>query len=276
VAADEQRLTEAQWELIAIGASVGTGCQPCLSYHLQAGKKAGLSPESLLAGVVTAECAAAESAERLTDHARVVIGDRVSELKATTRLDQTLASLGGALGSNDMTNVRHQLIAAQHLGISRSELRGAIELARTVQENSTRMHFRTALDLLSPISTGGGQPDEATPQDAPAGGGASSGAPNFVSMIARLLTLIDSCDSTQLQAKMDQCFEVFESNCCQPGQPTATEEQPAATSAQPTNTSVCDCAAMRFGRPVSPSDPECGCPPEGASTSANGPTSPSR
>src|SRR6266511_5659990 len=72
--ADEQKLSEEQRELVAVGASVGAGCHPCVSYHVKAGAKAGLSGDRLLAAVTSAERVAAEAAERMAAHARSQLG----------------------------------------------------------------------------------------------------------------------------------------------------------------------------------------------------------
>jgi AhpD family alkylhydroperoxidase len=257
VAAEKQKLSDEQRELVAIGASVGAGCQPCVSHHLKAGAKAGVSPERLLSGVVNAELAAAEAAERLTNHVRAQL--EVTEPKVTAPLDEALASLGGALGSNDLTNVRRQLRACQQLGVTGPQLREAIELGHAVQENSTRMHFRSALDLLDQATTTGQQAGDAGAQEQPAGSGTSAGTPNFVSMMAKFLTLIDSYDGDDLGEKMAQCFSLFEPSCCSPDQAAdRQEQQPDATSTTATSArlSACDCTGMSFNCMPSRKDDE--------------------
>jgi len=244
---EQQRLTDDQRELVAIGASVGAGCQPCVSHHLKAGTKAGMSPEHLLAGVINAELAAAESAERLSDHVRAQLGSEVKEPKATPPLDEALASLGGALGSNDLANVKRQLKVCRQLGVTRTQLREAIELGRAIQENATRMHFRAALDLLERAKASGRPAGDAGAQEEPAGSGMGAGAPNFVSMMAKFLALMDSCDSAALTEKMAQCFSLFEPSCCDPNQAVDGREQPDATYA-PASSSACDCTTMSFDR----------------------------
>ena len=242
---EQQRLTDDQRELVAIGASVGAGCQPCVTHHLKAGAKAGMPPERLLAGVINAELAAAESAERLTDHVRAQLGSEVKEPKATPSLDEALASLGGALASNDLTNVRRQLKVCQQLGMTRTQLREAIELGRAVQENATRMHFRAALDLLERATETGQPASDAGSQEEPAGSGTSAGAPNFVSMMAKFLALMDSYDSAALNEKMAQCLSLFEPSCCDLYQARDGKKQPDATSTS-TSSSACDCTMMSF------------------------------
>jgi AhpD family alkylhydroperoxidase len=225
VAAQEQGLTAEERELVAIGASIGAGCHSCVDHHLKAGTRAGLSAERLLAGVINAELASAESAERLSEHVRAALGSEVKEPRAAAALDEALACLGGALGSNDLANVKHQLLVCRQLGMSRLQLRQAIELGRGVQENATRIHYRAALDLLGR-----------------AAGETDAGAPDFVAMMARLLALMDACDSDGLAQKMAECFSVFGASCCDPS-PVAPGEKPSgSSSASPNQTAACDCS----------------------------------
>ena len=245
MAAEERKMTDEQRELVAVGASVGAGCQPCVSHHLKAGTKAGVSSERLLAGVINAELAAAESAERLTEHVRAHLGKEVREPKETSPLDEALASLGGALGSNDLANVRHQLKACLELGVTRTQLREAIELSRAVQENATRMHSRAALDLLDRLTETSSPADDADPREEPSGSGSSAGAPNFVSMMAKFLALMDSYDSAALSEKMAQCFSLFEPSCCDPCE-AATGQEPTDATSAPAGSSTCDCTTMSY------------------------------
>ena len=151
----EQDLSAPQKELVAVGASVGAGCHPCVSHHLKAGAKAGLGDEQLLAAVASAERVAAEAAIAIGDHARARLAANVSSPALLSRLEETLASLGGALGANDAVNIERQLRAATELGASRSELQQAIDTAHNVQENAARIHLREAerlLDALTPAT----------------------------------------------------------------------------------------------------------------------------
>jgi AhpD family alkylhydroperoxidase len=147
-------LSAQQNELVAVGASVGAGCQPCVSHHLHAGTEAGLEDEQLLAAVASAERVTAEAAVRMDDHVRGTLGRDVTPA-LLSRVEETLAALGAALGANDKTNIARQLTAAAELGVSREQLSEAIETARTVQENATRIHIREAERLLDTLDVVG-------------------------------------------------------------------------------------------------------------------------
>jgi AhpD family alkylhydroperoxidase len=156
MASEEQNLSGEQQELVAVGASVGAGCQPCVSHHLNAGSQAGLDGAQLLAAVASAERVCAEAAVAMSDHARAKLGPDVTSPALLSRLEEALASFGAALGANDAKDIEHQLRAAYDLGATRSQLQQAIETARNVQENAARIHLREAerlLDTLAPATT---------------------------------------------------------------------------------------------------------------------------
>ena len=149
----EQSLSAEQRELVAVGASVGAGCRPCLSRHLNAGAQAGLGGEQLLAAVASAERVGAEAAVAMGDHARAQLGASLSSPALLSRLEEALASLGATLGANDATNIERQLHVAADLGASRAQLRQAIDTAHTVQENAAHIHLREAERLLHTAAT---------------------------------------------------------------------------------------------------------------------------
>ena len=125
----EQNLSAEQKELVAVAASVGAGCHPCVSHHLKAGAKAGLNGERLLAAVTSAERVTAEAAVAMSDHVRNKLGPDVTAPALLSQVQQ------------------------------------AIETAHIVQENAARIPLREAerlLDALAPASAAGevdGEPD---------------------------------------------------------------------------------------------------------------------
>ncbi len=148
MATNEPRLSAQQKELVAIGASVGTGCHPCLNYHLKAGATASLAGDRLLAAVTSAEHVTAEAAEHMSGHARAQLGVEATAAAAAAPLEEELASFGAALGANDLANIERHMLAAVTLGVSRAQLQEAIEVAEKVQQNAMRIHQHQAERLL--------------------------------------------------------------------------------------------------------------------------------
>ena len=171
----EQSLSTEQKELVAVGASVGAGCQPCLSHHLKAGTKAGLDGDRLFAAVTSAERVAAEAAVAMGDRARGALGPDVAAPALPSQLEEALASLGAALGANDVTNIERHLRAAHEQGASCAQLREAIETAHTVQENATRIHLREAERLLDAVARANVAGEVESESDGSCGCGAEAG-----------------------------------------------------------------------------------------------------
>lgn len=264
----EQKLSLEQKELVAVGASVGAGCHPCVDHHLKAGAKAGLDGEQLLAAVTSAERVAAEAAVVMGDHVRGTLGPSVAEPALLSRLEDTLASLGAALGANDARSIERQLRTALDLGATRPELEQAIETAHTVQENAARIHLREAERLLeglaapvvlfeNEVNSGDGcgcgaegvsetpAPDaratdpagERPPVAGPANDAAAAesrrtqpGAGCRDSM-SELFAAAGSGQMSGMAAAIANCHRLFEGESCQPAAPTERNEPPTATEA---------------------------------------------
>ena len=152
MATDTQKLSSRQKELVAVGASIGAGCHPCVDHHLQAGAQVGLNGEQLLVAVAGAERIAAEATVFVADHAREQLGQAATPPATLTSLDDALAAFGAALGANDAAAIDLQMRAALDLGVARSQLREAIETTRNVQENAARIHVRGAERLLDSLA----------------------------------------------------------------------------------------------------------------------------
>ena len=259
---DEQKLSLEQKELVAVAASIGAGCQPCVAHHLKAGAKAGLDGERLLAAVTSAERVTAEAAVAMGNHARGTLDPDVASPALLSRLEEALASLGAALGANDAKNIERQLRTALELGASRSQLEQAIETAHTVQEHAARIHLNEAerlLDSLAPVAASGNEADsgggcgcgadeeskapaldaqaadpvgENPPADGPASDDATDGTKGAgagcTDSIAGLFATAASGEMSDIVAN---CHRMFEGACHKPVTPGETSEPPTATEA---------------------------------------------
>lgn len=264
----EQKLSLEQKELVAVGASVGAGCHPCVDHHLKAGAKAGLDGEQLLAAVTNAERVAAEAAVVMGDHVRGTLGASVAEPAFLSRLEEALTSLGAALGANDAGSIERQLRTALDLGATKPELEQAIATAHTVQENAARIHLREAERLLDALAApvvaseneadsddgcGCGADDEsnAPAPDAratdpagerpPVAGPASDAAAaenrrtrpgaGCRDSMAELFVAAGGGEMSGMAAAMANCHRLFEGEARQPAAPTEGNEPPTVTEA---------------------------------------------
>lgn len=238
----EQTLSAEQKQLVAVGASVGAGCQPCLSHHLEAGARAGLGGEQLLAAVASAERVSAEAAVAIGDHARATLDANITSPALLSRLEEALASFGAALGANDPTNIERQLRTAADLGATRSQLQEAIDAAHDVQENAARIHLREAQRLLDEVATTAATPATSDspheqdcgcgPEDEPREAPTTTEEPiaangRHTAGCGPMATRPTASDASEAMAGCREMFERFTST----HSPTETDKAPAATTA---------------------------------------------
>lgn len=246
MATDTQNLNPAQRELVAVGASVGAGCHPCLAHHLKAGAQAGLDGGQLLAAATSAEGVASEATVLVADHAREQLG--VSTAATLTPLADALTALGAALGANDAAAIDLQLRAALDFGASRSQLQQAIETAKTVQEHAGRIHIRKAERLLDSITTtstatettsdgcGCGSADKTEPQQPAAQASDADDDPDagvgFKLPMAECLGTAQDAEGFAPVTMIGHCRQMFGGLFGETGKPAKTAEPPATTAAK--------------------------------------------
>lgn len=146
---NEIELNQMEQTLIALGASVAAGCQPCTLYHMKAARTAGacdkgiaLAVETALAGRQSATVAMDKWAERCQG-ARPEID---AEFRTRRRLSAELTSIAAAVAVNAVPDLQHHLVAARDLGAGVDQIRAAVEIARKIK--------RVAEDKIDTIAEG--------------------------------------------------------------------------------------------------------------------------
>ncbi len=148
---NEHGLNQQEKELVALGASVGAGCHPCVDYHLDAAKKAELVDDRVRTAITTAQVVAAQAAQELAHHLLRQLDAEDLTPAAPLALDTELAALGAAIGANDRTNIERHMTALAALDASPSQIQQALEVAHTVQTNAAAIHLRVAQRLLAEL-----------------------------------------------------------------------------------------------------------------------------
>ncbi len=136
-------------EFVAVGASVGAGCHPCVTHHLKAGAEAGLGAQELEAAITAAERVIADSSARMAQHARRQLPAPAGSAGADgPAVAVALAALGAAVAANSMPNIERYLTEAAQLDVSGGELTDAVNVAHEVQRNAARIHAQRTGELL--------------------------------------------------------------------------------------------------------------------------------
>lgn len=82
-------LTEREKGLVAIGASIGSNCVPCIAFHVGMARKAGFTDEQIEAAITLAQEISAVPANLVVDTARAHLGAKPT--------DETTAGIDCAL-----------------------------------------------------------------------------------------------------------------------------------------------------------------------------------
>jgi len=131
-------LTDAKKELVAVGAAIGAGCQPCTQYHVRAALKAGLSHEQIGRAIDTAQVVRQEGGIAVANVGRTMLGldEEAQGGGCLCDASQALVSIGSAAGCNAGSLLARYLEAASGLGLSPEELGEAVQMAGVVKERA--------------------------------------------------------------------------------------------------------------------------------------------
>jgi AhpD family alkylhydroperoxidase len=131
-------------ELVAIGASIGALCRPCIEHHVPAGRDAGLTERELARAVEVAQAthriATGLLFRRSDELLRSTEGPAGAPVPAepSSRLDE-LAALGASIGANCHPLVEQHVAGALRRGLTASQVRSAIKMAEFVQQHAAEV-----------------------------------------------------------------------------------------------------------------------------------------
>jgi len=140
-------LTDKETELVAIGASIGAGCQPCTQYHVGAALKSSLTPDEVRRAIDEAQAVRREGGIAVSNVGRVILGiegEQVEQPIEPGARDQALVYVGAAAGCNAARLLAGYVAKAVPALILGEELRAALEMAETVKQHAAEFFRRDA------------------------------------------------------------------------------------------------------------------------------------
>lgn len=148
-------------ELVAIGASLGAGCAPCIGHHIPAGRDAGLTDAGLVRAVEVAEAVHQLAVEMLARRTQELLG--VTEKSADVPLQTSVTSwsdelvaLGTSIGANCHPLLEQYVARVLKEGARASQVRSAIKMAEFVQQHAgevTTEKAAAAFEAAQPKAT---------------------------------------------------------------------------------------------------------------------------
>jgi AhpD family alkylhydroperoxidase len=163
--------------LVALGASVAAGCQPCTEHFVRAAREAGACERSIALAVDAAVAVRENATRRMDQWAGRCQGSRPEldpEFRVKKGLAAELASVAAAVCVNSVADLTIHLAAARGLGATAEQVRAAIAIARAVKRTAEeKLEAALALEAEAgasvccgsaaepcPTTDGGGQPCE--------------------------------------------------------------------------------------------------------------------
>lgn len=130
-------LTRKEKELVAVGASIAAGCQPCTAHHFEAVRAAGATEAEVRQAVDDALCVRSSATRVMTGLGEKHLGNgQVIEDPCYLEkpLIGELVSIGAALAVNCTTNLEDHLQAARAAGATEHQIQTTLGVARAVKK----------------------------------------------------------------------------------------------------------------------------------------------
>ncbi len=134
-------LAQKDKELVAIGASIGALCRPCLEHHIPAARDAGLTEPELARAVEVAQAIHRTAVELLFRRSRELLQPTGTPAAAPRQAEPAsrlheLVALGACVGANCHPLLERHIAGALSQGLTASQVRSAIKMAQIVQQHA--------------------------------------------------------------------------------------------------------------------------------------------
>jgi AhpD family alkylhydroperoxidase len=147
-------VTRKEKELVAIAASVASGCVPCTMHHIKSVHEAGASDAEIFAAI----CIALDVGDNATEvMGEIAQGNQNKKYPAQTQsssLEQgmeVLVSIAAALACNSVAGLEYYVAAAGVAGVSTRHIKTTIAIARDIRKSAAEKADAAINGLLEPI-----------------------------------------------------------------------------------------------------------------------------
>jgi AhpD family alkylhydroperoxidase len=150
------RLEQRDKELVAIGASVGCNCRPCVEHHVARGREAGLSEAELADAVATGRAVRDQGIELLAPRIDELCGQGSGPAEPPPVVEASrahaLVALGASVGVNSHPLLQRRIAAALELGLSAAQVTAATRMASYVENRASEMTANEARHALHQLA----------------------------------------------------------------------------------------------------------------------------
>lgn len=134
-----ETLTQKEKELVAVAASIASGCLPCTTYHIKAVREAGASEAEVLGAIGIALDVRDYATEIMAEAAQGNLNYEYPGKTQPTSMQQpidNLLAIGAALACNSVTGLEYYLTVAKAAGISIRQIQTAMGIAQGLRKEA--------------------------------------------------------------------------------------------------------------------------------------------
>ena len=132
-------LTQKEKELVAVAASIASGCVPCTMHHIKAVREAGASEAEVLGVTRIALDVRDNATEVMAEVAQGNLNYEYPGKVQSSSMEQPINDLvatGAALACNSVTGLEYYLATARAAGASTRQIQTAIGIARAIRKEA--------------------------------------------------------------------------------------------------------------------------------------------
>ncbi len=145
-------LNPVEKEMIALGASVAAGCQPCTLHHIEASRAVAACDKGITLAVTVAADARRAAAEEMAAWATEQLGGTAElpgDWVAQRKLIRALISVAAAFAVNSVAGFQRHAEEAHHLGASDQQIQLAVNIARKISSVASEKVEAAAKQVLA-------------------------------------------------------------------------------------------------------------------------------
>lgn len=152
-----ERLTQKEKELVAVGASIASGCLPCTMHHMKAVREAGALEAEVLGAICIALDVRDNATEMMAEAAQGNANYEYPGKAQSSSMEKTIDSLvaiGAAQACNSAAGLEYHLATARVAGASTCQIRTAIRIAQAIRKEAEEKADVRIGSLIEPIQGG--------------------------------------------------------------------------------------------------------------------------
>lgn len=150
-------LTQKEKELVAVAASITSGCVPCTMHHIKAVREAGASEAEVLSAIGIALDVRDNATEVMAEVARGNLNYESPGKAQSGSMEQpidNLVAIGAALACNFVAGLGYYLTTARSAGVSTRQVQIAVGIAQAIRkEAAEKADIRTPRGTIRIVSS---------------------------------------------------------------------------------------------------------------------------